>query len=187
MKKRILTLVFVGVLGVSTLAMTACGSKKASAEQPTSESTSEAASDNASDATTEAGTASDLTSDDVTAAIEEQINAGVENLEVPESTGDLTAIVGEWKIAAIVDSNGEETELNDDAINAVYTFNEDATCILNIAGINTYGVYGIDENGTITMRTTSADIIMNYDAESDKIEVEDTTTDTGMYTYLVRQ
>ncbi len=125
--------------------------------------------------------------------IEETVNAGAEDLEIPESTGDMDAVTGEWVIDYLEDADGnvmsldeyaEATGLDAEQINAIYTLSSDGTSSVLLSGIDTQGVWSIDENGTVTVTMPTGSMNMTYYEDDDCLLIYD--ANSGLSTYLMR-
>ncbi len=165
MKKRFLSVVLAGVFCFSAFALSACSDEEL-------EAGAEAA---------------------VDAAVESQVNEGAEDLEAPESTGDMSLVTDSWGVYVLVDADGNEMTLEDyasangmeaDAIQTIYTFNEDGTGSYTVSGIETQYVWGIDEEGTISIQTAQSPIVMYYDGDNDMLVIQD--ANSGLTTYFAR-
>ncbi len=174
MKKKLLAVLLVGILSASVL--TACGGEKKeeapAAEAPAAETISDE-------------DAAEVAAEVVEEQVEEQVNAGAEDLEIPESTGDMSVIVGSWGIAKMMDAEGNEFTLEDyaaangvdaDTLRCTYTFNEDGTGAITLAGIDTKYVWSVDEAGEVTMQTAQTPIKMTYADEDDLLIIQDPNT-----------
>ncbi len=176
MKKNLLAVLMVGVLAASVL--TACGGSEEAKAEPAAEAAEEVKDEDIAEAATEA----------VQEAVEEQVNAGAEDLEVPESTGDMDKVVDSWGVAKIMDAEGNEFTLEDyaaangmeaDQIQTIYTFNADGTGAITLAGVDTQFVWGIDAEDKISIQTAQATITLYYD-DDDMLVIHD--DNTGMTT-----
>ena len=182
MKKKLLAVLMVGVLAASVL--TACGgSDEAAKAEPAAEAAEEVKDEDIAEAATEA----------VQEAVEEQVNAGAEELEVPESTGDMSQIIDSWGVKKMMDAEGNEFTLEEyaeqngmtaDQIQCIYTFNEDGTGAMTLAGIDTQFVWGIDENNQVSIQTANAPISLIYDPEDDLLIIQD--ANSGITTGFAR-
>ncbi len=127
-------------------------------------------------------------------AIEETVNAGVEDLEVPESTGDMSAIVGNWTVNYMVDDENNDMTLDEYAesigvdpatLETTYVFSDDGSFSLILAGIETKGVWSVDEDDVVSITMPTGSMGMLYVSDTDVLYLYD--DNSGMTTYLARE
>ena len=103
------------------------------------------------------------------------------------------SVIGTWGVSEIIDAEGNSQSFEDycqaqnvepEQVGGVYTYNEDGSVTVTVAGVDVEGTYEVDGE-TVTVTTNGTPSIYTYNAEDDTLESTD--ENTGATSIFVRQ
>ena len=103
------------------------------------------------------------------------------------------SVIGTWGVSEIIDAEGNSQSFEDfcqaqgvepEQVGGVYTYNEDGSVVVTVAGVDVEGTYEVDGE-TVTVTTNGTPSIYTYNAEDDTLEATD--ENTGNTSIFVRQ
>ena len=103
------------------------------------------------------------------------------------------SVIGTWGVSEIIDAEGNSQSFEDfcqaqgvepEQVGGVYTYNEDGSVVVTVAGVDVEGSYEFD-GSTLTLTTNGTSTPYTYNAENDTLECTD--ENTGNTSIFVRQ
>lgn len=103
------------------------------------------------------------------------------------------SVIGTWGVSEIIDAEGNSQSFEDycqaqgvepEQVGGVYTYNDDGSVIVTVAGVDVEGTYEVDGE-TVTVTTNGTPSTYTYNAEDDTLEATD--ENTGATSIFVRQ
>ena len=113
--------------------------------------------------------------------------------DTAEDESDEASVIGTWGVSEIIDAEGNSQSFEDfcqaqgvepEQVGGVYTYNEDGSVVVTVAGVDVEGTYEVDGE-TVTVTTNGTPSIYTYNAEDDTLESTD--ENTGATSIFVRQ
>ena len=101
------------------------------------------------------------------------------------------SVIGTWGVSEIIDAEGNSQSFEDfcqaqgvepEQVGGVYTYNEDGSVVVTVAGVDVEGTYKVDGE---TITTNGKSSVYTYNAEDDTLEATD--ENTGNTSIFVRQ
>ena len=103
------------------------------------------------------------------------------------------SVIGTWGVSEIIDAEGNSQSFEDfcqaqgvepEQVGGVYTYNDDGSVIVTVAGVDVEGSYEFD-GSTLTLTINGTSTPYTYNAENDTLECTD--ENLGSTSVLVKQ
>ena len=126
-------------------------------------------------------------------ANESSASQSAESSDAAQDDSAEVSVTGTWGVSEIIDADGnrqtfeeycQAMDVEPEQVGGIYTFNDDGSVIVTVAGVDVEGSYEFD-GSTLTVRTNGASAPFTYNAENDTIESTD--ANTGATSVFVKQ
>ena len=126
-------------------------------------------------------------------ANESSVSQSSESSDTAKDDSAEVSVTGTWGVSEIIDAEGNSQSFEDfcqaqgvepEQVGGVYTYNEDGSVVVTVAGVDVEGTYEVDGE-TVTVTTNGTPSIYTYNAEDDTLEATD--ENTGNTSIFVRQ
>ena len=124
---------------------------------------------------------------------ESSANQGAESSDTAQDDSAEVSVLGTWGVSEVIDAEGNSQSFEDfcqaqgvepEQVGGVYTYNEDGSVVVTVAGVDVEGTYEVDGE-TVTVTTNGTPSVYTYNAEDDTLEAID--ENTGNTSIFVRQ
>ena len=126
-------------------------------------------------------------------ANESSVSQSAELSDTAQDDSAEVSVTGTWGVSEIIDAEGNSQSFEDfcqaqgvepEQVGGVYTYNDDGSVIVTVAGVDVEGTYKVDGE-TVTVTTNGKSSVYTYNAEDDTLEATD--ENTGNTSIFVRQ
>lgn len=126
-------------------------------------------------------------------ANESSVSQSAELSDTAQDDSAEVSVTGTWGISEIIDADGNSQTFEEycqaqgvtpEQVGGKYTFNDDGSAIVTVAGVDVEGSYEFD-GSTLTVTTNGTSTPYTYNAEKGTIECTD--ANTGATSVLVKQ
>jgi len=126
-------------------------------------------------------------------ANESSVSQSAESSDTAQDDSAEVSITGTWGISEILDADGnsqtfeeycQAKDVDPEQVGGKYTFNDDGSAIVTVAGVDVEGSYEFD-GSTLTLTTNGTSTPYTYNAEKETLECTDAST--GATSVLVKQ
>lgn len=126
-------------------------------------------------------------------ANESSVSQSAESSETAQDDSAEVSVTGTWGISEILDADGNSQTFEEycqaqgvdpEQADCKYTFNDDGSAIITIAGVDVEGSYEFD-GSTLTVTTNGVSTPYTYNAEKETLEYTD--ANTGSTSVMVKQ
>lgn len=126
-------------------------------------------------------------------ANESSVSQSTELSDTAQDDSAEVSVTGTWGISEIIDADGNSQTFEEycqaqgvtpEQVGGKYTFNDDGSAIVTVAGVDVEGSYEFD-GSTLTVTTNGTSTPYTYNAEKGTIECTD--ANTGATSVLVKQ
>ena len=116
-----------------------------------------------------------------------------ESSDTAQDDSAEVSVTGTWGVSEIIDADGNSQTLEEfcqakgvtaEQVGGKYTFNDDGSAIVTVAGVDVEGSYEFD-GSTLTLTTNGTSTPYTYNAENDTLECTD--ANLGSTSVFVRQ
>ena len=126
-------------------------------------------------------------------ANESSVSQSAESSDTAQDDSAEVSVTGTWGVSEIIDAEGNSQSFEDfcqaqgvepEQVGGVYTYNDDGSVIVTVAGVDVEGSYEFD-GSTLTLTTNGTSTPYTYNAENDTLECTD--ANLGSTSVFVRQ
>ena len=126
-------------------------------------------------------------------ANESSASQSAESSDTAQDDSAEVSVTGTWGVSEIIDAEGNSQSFEDfcqaqgvepEQVGGVYTYNDDGSVIVTVAGVDVEGSYEFD-GSTLTLTINGTSTPYTYNAENDTLECTD--ENTGATSVFVRQ
>lgn len=126
-------------------------------------------------------------------ANESSVSQSAESSDTAQDDSAEVSVTGTWGISEIIDADGnsqtfeeycQAKDVDPEQVGGKYTFNDDGSAIVTVAGVDVEGSYEFD-GSTLTLTTNGTSTPYTYNAEKETLECTDAST--GATSVLVKQ
>lgn len=126
-------------------------------------------------------------------ANESSVSQSAESSDTAQDDSAEVSVTGTWGISEIIDADGNSQTFEEycqaqgvtpEQVGGKYTFNDDGSAIVTVAGVDVEGSYEFD-GSTLTLTTNGTSTPYTYNAEKKTLECTD--ANTGATSVFVKQ